>query len=110
MDARLLAEDGCGLTRGGTRVSVPPHYTTGQIAELFGLSYNGARLILERGSIASFRVPGSKHRRISRSSLIAYLGSLRPEEAQLVLARLEALDVAIAERADERRVRRVRKD
>lgn len=88
---------------------MPPHYTTGQIATIFGLSYNGARLMLVRGSITSFRVPGSKHRRVPRASLITYVSRLSRNEAELVLERLATLDDAVAVKAAGRKPRGGRK-
>ena len=75
------------------------HYTTGQLAGLFGMSANATRILVQRGVIHSFRIPGSRHRRIPRQSVLDYIATLDPETSTWMTARLKWLDAAIAGRA-----------
>ncbi len=52
-----------------------PHavYTTGEAAEMSGLSQQTIIRCFDDGTLKGFRVPGSKFRRIPRKELIAFV-------------------------------------
>lgn len=54
-----------------------PILTTTQAAKLAGLSVGTLMKFIDGGQIASYRIPGSSHRRIHRESLIAGRGIMR---------------------------------
>ncbi len=48
-------------------------YTTGQVAQITGLSVNTVKRCFHDGMLQGFTIPGSHHRRITRESLERFI-------------------------------------
>lgn len=48
-------------------------FTTGQVANICGFSINTTRKLVDAGTLPSFRIPNSTHRRVSRAVLIEFM-------------------------------------
>jgi len=65
--------------------------TTGEVARLSGLGQQHVVKCIDRGLLPARRVPGSKHRRVTRAALVKFLQTHNmPVPSELRPAELEA--------------------
>jgi len=77
-----------------TDVREKRHLTTGDVAELCGVSFRTVTRWIQRGTLEAFKLPGRGDHRIPRGELIRFLHAqkmpipeeLRPEERRVLLA------------------------
>ncbi len=87
------------------------HLTTGDVAELCGVSFRTVTRWIQRGALNAFKLPGRGDHRIPRADLMQFLhdqqmpipDELRPEERRVVVAdrdsrRAEAIRRALVKR------------
>lgn len=65
--------------------SVPPHYTTVEVAKLLGMAVRSVQLMVDRGELQAWKTSGG-HRRISRESVDHWLQTRAVAEAPLAAA------------------------
>lgn len=78
--------------------AVAPHYSTGAVAKICGISQQTVIRCFDAGSLGGFKVPGTKFRRIPREALLKFmlengiptdaLGALSDEERAEVARRV----------------------
>jgi excisionase family DNA binding protein len=61
------------LMRKASNVQAKRNYTTGDIAKLLGVSNRTVVKWMESGKLDHYLIPTSKHRRTSRTKLVAFL-------------------------------------
>ncbi len=76
-----------------TAGAAPSSYTTGDVARVCQVTRRTVIQWIDSGKLQGYRIPGSKHRRVSRSSLRQFLRAHRiPDYASVVRHRILIVD------------------